>query len=394
MRHRIPWPLAFLLAVLAFGLGYSLQASPPAPAGTGQAVQDGPRPDLSLFWQVWDLVEQQYLGDLPTDEVRVRGAARGMVETLGDPYTRVVDPVENEIQQDQLRGEFGGIGAFLYQGEGGEFTLEPTPDGPADRAGVQRGDRLLRVDGTPILPEMSTDEVVALIRGPVGTPVTLDLQREDRRLTVTVVRERIEHPSLRWEMRPDGVGYIQIFSFSERTAQELDAALANLAEEGATGLVLDLRHNPGGLVSAAVDVVSHFLPEGVVMVEQHRNREDVYKVTPVRRRWTAPVVVLINSGTASAAEIVAGALQDHRRAVLVGEKTFGKGSVQQVYDLEDGSSLHVTVARWQTPNGRPIEGEGLNPDVVVTPADEGDAVLEEAIRLLRAAPATRGAPGQ
>ena len=239
---------------------------------------------------------------------------------------------------------------------------------------------------------MTADDVVNLIRGPIGEPVDLQVGREDvaDTLTFSVVRERIETPSVEWralEQNPQ-IGYIAIRQFTERTAEELDRALKDLEQQNVQQLVVDLRHNSGGLLQSAIDVTSRFLNDGVVLYERKNDgTEETYRVADAKRSPNWPMAILVDGATASASEILAGALQDRSRGELVGEKTYGKGSVQLVYDLSDGSSIHVTVARWLTPNGHEINGVGLVPDVAVAHDDNRDAPLDEAIRLLGNAPA-------
>jgi carboxyl-terminal processing protease len=262
-------------------------------------------------------------------------------------------------------------------------------DSPAEQVGVQEGDTVRQVDDTPITLEMTTDEVILLIRGEVGTQVTLTLERmgEAELVVVTITREIIETPSVEWRVldQDSGTGYIRIRLFTERTGRELERAIEDLREAEINRLVLDLRDNGGGLLDAAVDVSSQFLREGVVLYEDRRDQpEKFYSVNKGGLALDLPLVVLVNGGTASASEIVAGALRDYERGPLIGERTFGKGSVQLVYDLSDQSSLHVTVARWLTPDRHRIDGEGLVPDVevILSEADRAsgaDPQLESAI---------------
>lgn len=342
-----------------------------------------------VFWEAWDILENGFLGDIPSEQERTYGAVRGMVETFHDPYTVFVEPQPRELEKDDLRGHFGGIGAWIHQEEDGTIRLSPMKGLPAEKAGIRDGDILVAIDGQLVTPEMSQDQIAALIRGPVGTQVRLTVRRPgaSEQLTFQIRRQRIETPSVEWHLLPytPEIGYLKINLFGERTHDEVRNALADLREQGATSFILDLRHNPGGLLESAVDVTSEFLADGVVLYERRRgNEEKAYQVRGKPLLPTAPLMVLVDEATASAAEIVAGALRDQGRAMLLGRTTFGKGSVQLVHDLSDGSSLHVTVARWLTPGRHQIEGEGLKPDVEVAYEEGRDASLERAVQLLLA----------
>ena len=392
--------LATVAVVFLAGFGTHALLAPPSPesaraplAATGPAPESSPRTEsdaengFGVFWQAWHILQQEFYGDQPGTQQRTYGAIKGLTEAYQDPYTYFVEPQPRQREKEQLSGEFGGIGAYITVDDSGRVRLDPMPARPAERAGIQEDDILQAVDGAPIPPEASAEDVVALVRGPIGEAVTLTLLRESsgETLTVNVVRERIETPTVEWRLLEQDVrtGYIAISLFSERTAAELDRALSELEAGGATRLILDLRHNSGGLLQASIDVSSRFLSDGVVLFERKNDgSETPYRVVDVRRAPGWPMTVLVDGATASAAEIVAGALQDRERATLIGDKTFGKGSVQLVHDLEDGSSIHVTVARWLTPNGHEINGVGLTPDREVPHEDGRDAPLESAISFL------------
>jgi carboxyl-terminal processing protease len=393
MRNSTRVALVLLATLMIFTLG----------AGAGYGVhwyltRNSPTPEeagqFRLYWEVWHIIQDKFYGDIPEDSVPVYGAIRGALSTLQDPYTIFVEPQPRALEKAELEGQFGGIGAYITRGAAGEVILTPMVDSPAEQAGVQEGDVVLRVDDTPISPEMTSDQVVLLIRGEVGTQVVLTLQRAGVAdpIIVTVTRKNIQTPSVEWRTldQDPAIGYIRVRLFTERTGREMERALQDLREAGITSLILDLRDNGGGLLDAAVDVSSQFLREGVVLYEDRRDEsEKFYAVKKGGLALDLPLVVLVNGGTASASEIVAGALQDYGRASLIGEKTFGKGSVQLVYDLTDQSSLHVTVARWLTPNRHRIDGEGLKPDVEVIPTEEDraggtDPQLERAVAYLQA----------
>lgn len=384
--------LALLAALLLFSLG--------AGAGYGahwyltKGIPTSEEADrFSVYWEAWHIVEDKFYGDIPDGSVLVYGAIRGALETLQDPYTIFVEPQPRALEKAELEGQFGGIGAYVARGPEGEVILTPMVDSPAEQAGVQEGDELIQVDDTPITPQMTTDEVVLLIRGEVDTQVKLALQRADAAdpIVVIITRKVIETPSVEWRVleQDHNTGYIRIRLFTERTGRELEHAIQDLREAGITQLILDLRDNGGGLLDAAVDVSSQFLHEGVVLYEDRRDQpEKFYSVKKGGLALDLPLAVLVNGGTASASEIVAGALRDYERGPLIGERTFGKGSVQLVYDLSDQSSLHVTVARWLTPNRHRIGEEGLAPDVEVIPSETdrasgADPQLEQAIAYLQ-----------
>ena len=353
--------------------------------GLEQANQPQP---LGVFWEAWDRLEQYFYGQLPAPRERTYGAIRGALASLDDPYTVFVDPQLREPERDRLRGAFGGIGVTVWRDAAGHVALSPHADSPAARAGVREGDVLLAVDGEAITDETTWDGVKALLHGEVGTPVTLTISRPPTpSFTLTITREEIQVPSVTWRVLDGapGVGYVRVESFTERTGEEIVTALQELQAASVSSLVLDLRDNAGGLVEPAVATASQFLRAGAVLIELGRDEQE--RSRPVQRDGIAtdvPLAVLVNGGTASAAEIVAGALQDHARAPLIGERTFGKGAVQLIYDLSDGSSLHVTSAIWLTPNRHPINGQGLTPDIAV-PRGDGpqDVQLDRAITYLQ-----------
>jgi carboxyl-terminal processing protease len=348
--------------------------------------------EFVVFWEAWHLVEDRFFGDLPDMQRVAWGAIRGALATLDDPYTTFLEPQPRQREKENLSGRFGGIGAYVTQAEDGSIVLDPMPSLPAEQAGVQEGDVVLWVDDTEITPEMSVDEVVTLVRGEVGSIVRLTLRREGQAepIDVEIKRQEIPSPSVEWRMLEDsdGVGYIRITIFSGRTQEELQGAVEDLVDQGMTRLVLDLRGNGGGLLDAAVDVASEFLGDGVVAYEVEKGEnEQAFEATRGGKFTEQPLALLVDGGSASASEIVAGALQDRDRAVLIGQKTYGKGSVQTVHDLSDGSSVHITYAKWLTPKRRKIDGEGLMPDLesIITDEDRNqgrDPQLERAIEYL------------
>lgn len=383
--------LALLIALLGFSAGFGtnwlmlhLRGVDAMPAGETQT--------FDLFWEIWHILQRDFYGPLPDDTQMTYSAIRGVLASLDDPYTSFIEPQPRELERNELEGRFGGIGAWVRQEGIGTFVLSPMPDRPAARAGVLEGDVLVTVDGVEITAETSMEDVLTLIRGPIDTVVAITVRREgvDGTLSFEITRQEFEIPSVTWKRIEDdpAIGYVRLNLFSERTAGELRQALDELLAQDVAQLVLDLRDNGGGLLQAAIDVSSLFISDGVILYEERRGEEKFYPAEPSDLVIDVPLVVLVNGGTASASEIVAGAIQDRDRGVLVGETTFGKGSVQLIYDLSDGSSLHVTAARWLTPGRHQIDGSGLTPDVqtALTAQDREqgrDPQLDKAIELLK-----------
>jgi carboxyl-terminal processing protease len=381
-----------LLIAVAFALGFVLASIQPRKSfarmpsdATELHFDDG---SLQLFREAWDLIAEDFFGPLPSNRQMVYGAVRGLLGTLDDPYTVLIEPIPHQFEQDDLRGSYGGVGMTLNRDADGQVVLSPMRDSPAAQAGMLDGDVLLAVDDLQITPELDiSGDIAARIRGQVGTDVTLTIQRGDTQLSFTITRQEIETPSVTWrtlEQAP-GLAYIQISSFTDRTVGELKQALQELLAGDPSGLILDLRNNGGGLLQSSIDVADQFLDGGAVLHERRQGREEkTYEASHEGQALEIPLVVLVNHGTASASEIVAGSIQDRERGILIGEATFGKGSVQLIFDLSDGSSLHVTAARWYTPNRHQLDGVGLTPDLIV--ASEGgsseDTQLKRAITFL------------
>jgi carboxyl-terminal processing protease len=333
--------------------------------GTGWVVgsRSSPQQSLGTVGQVWDIIFADYVDKDQLDaETLAQGAINGMVEALDDPYTAYLDATAYELSLRELEGKFEGIGAHVAAEDGKIVIIAPIAGSPAEEAGIREGDVILEVDGQSVAG-MSLVEVVLIVQGPKGTPVTLSVlhEGETEPEVIEIVRAEIELPSVRFEMMED-IAYIQITNFSERTTEELSPVMEEVDRQ-ALGIILDLRSNPGGSVSSVVSVASFFLDEGVVVdIVDNEGNHQSYSVEPGRTAIGLPVVVLVNEYSASGSEVLAGALQDYGRAIIAGKKTYGKGSANQIYELEDGSALYITYARWFTPKGRLIEGEGIYPD--------------------------------
>ncbi len=338
---------------------------------------------LDLVAEARDIILQDYVEreNLDADELS-RGAIKGMVEALDDPYSAYLAPETYQLSLSDFEGKFEGVGAHVAIKDGQIVIIAPIPDTPADTAGIRAGDKILEIDGKPTT-EMSLAEAVLLVRGPQGTVVNLLIlhEGESEPVEIAIERAEIEVISVYFEMRED-TAYINITHFSSRTDFELSSVLESVAFEWATGIILDLRSNPGGILSAVVDVASHFLTQGTVVdVVDNQGEHTIMSVKPKRTTTDLPVVVLVDEFSASGSEVLAGALQDHERATIAGTTTFGKGSVNVLRKLSDGSGLYITTARWLTPEGRLIEGKGITPDYELEL--EGEEAISWAIDYLK-----------
>jgi carboxyl-terminal processing protease len=375
--------LILLVFLLAFGAGfaYSQLLDP-------RATSEFPE-ELHAVEEVWWLLSDNYVNQDALDpEELSRGAIEGMLEALDDPYTSYLESYD--LVSGNLEGSFEGIGAVVTMEDGEFAVVSPIAGGPAERQGVRAGDRILEIDGEPTAG-MSLIEAVLKVRGEVDTTVILLIlhQNENAPVTIEIVREEITIDSVYLDMLPDNIAHIQITRFADETSDELIVALSDAIQSGAWGIILDLRGNPGGYLGVTVDVASEFLDGGIVLYEAD-------EAGNIIKEWTAssgglaidlPVVVLVDGGSASGSEVLAGALQDRGRATLIGTVTYGKGSVNVVRELSDGSALVVTTARWLTPDYHQIEGVGLTPDIEVNiSADDitsgRDPQLESAIQHL------------
>jgi len=371
--------LVVLLVVLTFGAGYLFHQQQ-----TNEA-------SFALLDEARTILINHGLKNPPVDPNLEYGMIRGMLQAYDDPYTIFLEPPQNELQNNRLEGKFGGIGAQLEQDDQGFWTLYPFPNSPAQQAGLLDGDRILYVDDLEITLQTTADELQAALRGPVGQEVRLKVGRlpDYSPRTFNIIRQEIALPSVTWRLAPEEprLGVLKVNVVAASTTDEIQRAVEDLQQRGATAFVLDLRDNPGGLLDAGVDIARLFLKEGSVMQQQYRGQEvktfEVEKPGPLA---DLPLAVLINHGSASAAEIAAGALQAHQRATLIGEPSYGKDSIQLVFTLQDGSSLHVTSAKWWIPGlQKPVGEQGLQPDILIDPAGsagDSDPYLQAAIRRL------------
>jgi len=341
--------------------------------------------DFSLFWDVAGKLQEKYYGNTNAQNM-LYGSIKGLVAGLGDPYTIFADPSENKQFFDALNGSYEGIGAELDVVDGVLVVVTPLKDSPAEAAGLKPHDRIMSIDGQSVVG-MTFNGVLAKIKGPAGSQVTLVINRDGVKdpMTLKISREVIKRESVAYEIDKDKIATVRINRFANDTDAGFKTAVNKVIAEGARGMVLDLRNNPGGFLDSGVKVANEFLKEGVIVEERMKTGDKtLFSADGSGRLLDIPLVVLVNKGSASSAEIVAGALQDTGRAKIVGETTYGKGSVQEVEDFPDGSALRVTVAKWYTPKGTSISDAGIKPDkeVKLTGKETTDVQLEEAKKLL------------
>ncbi len=342
------------------------------------------------FWEAWGIIQTEYIDQPVNDLELMRGAIRGMLDALGDPHTSYMDPDEYMQANIPLDGSYEGIGAWVDPDAEYLTIVSPMPNSPAEKAGLKPGDEVIAVDGEN-MTGVDGNLVIRRVLGPAGTTVILTIRREGEQdlLEFEITREEISMSSVNGEMLDEGIAYVRLLSFADRTSRDLRRTLETLLAQNPIGLILDLRFNGGGFLPTAIEVASEFISEGVIMIEQFGDEtEQVYEAISGGVATEIPLIVLINGGTASASEIVAGAIQDYGRGLLVGETTFGKGSVQSWIPLsDDGGAIRVTIARWYTPLDRQIHELGLTPDIEVLLTDEDieanlDVQLDKAIELL------------
>ena len=404
MARVVLW--RFLLSVfpaLAIALGVSLAAAaciggdagePEAPEAL--TVEDLP-PEFAKLAEVWELLERQHIDAGTLDPAALTdGAIRGMLEATGDDHAAYLDPEQYSFQRQDIRGYFEGIGAEVTVRNGFITIVAPIPDTPAEEAGVKRDDVILEIDGESV-DGLQLFEVINRIRGEKGTPVLLLVRRDRTGETeeLEIIRGVIQLESVRLTMLVGRIGHLRITSFSGTSKDELTRALERLERSRGSGLVVDVRNNPGGLLSSVVDVTSQFVDEGLVLyqLDGQGNRRD-WNAHPGGMALDIPVVVLMNEFSASASEVFAGAIMSHERAPTIGVTTFGKGSVNNVWPLSDGSAIIFSIGRWYTPDGRLIEGEGIDPGIVQEASEDDsedlqlDLAIEELNKLIEISQAT------
>ncbi|MBI4239590.1 S41 family peptidase [Candidatus Uhrbacteria bacterium] len=405
----VTWIVIFGIAVggsfyggyLMGGKGVSLPVQAPLGQEKEGIVKNFERPapsylnkdvDFNLFWDVWKRVKSEYISKDTSDTQLFYGSLRGIVSALDDPYSEFFDPDLAKQFDESLSGSFEGIGAEIGMKNKQLIIVAPLAGTPAEKAGLKAGDHILAVDKKSTV-DMSIDMAVSNIRGKGGTKVTLTIYRigDKEAHDVTITRQKIVVPSVVWELKPESIGYIKISHFNQDTQDRFADAVREVLSKNPKGLVIDLRNNPGGYLDTAVRIASYWVEGKTIVIEKYDGeRSEEYRARGRASLKNLKTVVVVNEGSASASEIVAGALQDYGKATLVGKKTFGKGSVQTLQKLEDGSALKLTIATWLTPKGRSINQEGITPDITVEPAKgevladkEKDVQLEKALELLK-----------
>ncbi|MBM2826920.1 MAG: family peptidase [Dehalococcoidia bacterium] len=391
--------LLLSVVALSFGMGVTVgQGLGPQGAeasvvsrGHIKGVADGEPKQFGLLDEIWKILDNDFVDKKALDRDKLgAGAIQGVIDSLGDSHTIYIDAESYQEERVTNSGIYEGIGAHVTNVEGRLTIIAPIAGSPAESAGVKAGDVVVSVNGESIAG-LTLSQAVSKIKGPRGTTVAIEVMRagEDKPITLEIRREEIKAPSVSFKLLPDKIAHLRITQFTQRTGSELKDVLKEIRSQGVTGIVIDLRNNPGGLLDTTIETTSQFIKDGAIayQVDRDGNKERL----SVRRGGTAtdiPLAVLVNGGSASGSEIMAGAIQDFERGPLIGLKTFGKGSVNNLRELSDGSALYVTTARWLTPKGRLIEGNGLTPDIEVDFTREDltagrDPQLERAVEHLK-----------
>lgn len=392
MKRPLLITLFLIYSVILFAASYMMGASnwPLSQLGLASSrVPPEAEEVFDPFWEVWNLVNSQYFDQPLEAENLMEGAIEGMLARLDDPNTRYLEPAVEESARDSMEGEIQGIGVLVEMVDEQITVVSPFEGSPAERAGIRPGDVLLEADGVDLVG-MDLSEAASLIRGPAGTEVQLVILRGEETIDFSVTRDVVEIPSVRGEMLEGSLAYVRLSRFGNRTPEELSDVLEDLLSHNPRGMILDLRNNPGGGLDSSVEIADAFLEEGVVLIEEFgTGRERVFRSSDSGMAEDIPLVVLINEGSASASEVLAGAIRDQERGVLIGSTTFGKGTVQTWHALSNGGGVRITTARWITPDGVWVNETGIMPDVVVPspespPADlSDDAQLQAAIEQLQ-----------
>lgn len=362
--------LSVIFAIFLFGGGYWFGQSRFAPVQLGTDAPHGTPSQVAAsfdpFWEVWETINTEYYTQPLNPDMLVEGAINGMLESLEDPNTAYLSPADQESAEQQMDQEFEGIGAEVQSEDGNITIVAPFEGSPAAEAGLRPRDIIRSADGVE-LTDMDVAEAAALVRGPAGTSVTLEIERDGELFEIVIVRDTINIPSVRGEMLEDGIAYIRLSRFANRTSEELTLTLNELMTQNPRALILDLRLNPGGALDTVVAVADQFIGEGIILTERFGNGfERPFSATEEGLAQEIPMVVLIDEGSASASEVLAGAIRDHDRGILIGTTSFGKGTVQSWQPLRNGGGVRLTVARWLTPDGGWVHQIGLTPDISVT----------------------------
>ncbi|MBE2200072.1 MAG: S41 family peptidase [Anaerolinea sp.] len=381
-----------VLTFIGFNAGYILGQSPLAPYHIFDSTTAARSETFAPFWEVWDLVHARYYEQPVDDVLLTQGAIEGMLAALGDAHTRYLSPEDESVARERMSGEFQGIGAEVESSNGDITIVSPIDGSPAQAAGLRPGDILRQANGVE-LTGMDVSEAAALVRGPAGTTVQLLIERNEETFTVDIVRDVIKLSSVRSEMLDDNIAYVRLSQFGDQSAQELEAQLTDLLAQNPVGLILDLRRNPGGGLDTAVAIADQFLPAGTILAERFGTGADkLFTSTDKGIAEEIPLVALIDEGSASASEVLAGAIQDRERGVLIGVTSFGKGTVQTWHALSNGGGVRITIARWLTPNENWVHETGVEPDFYVPLPDTAngeefaDTQLQAAVAYLLGKP--------